>query len=212
MLQTKGFETQPSLMDHAKSPSRIIATVLPFNDLSSTYHCKDVKDEMPIKRLLRDQDCMQESGIFEDNGLTACLLNVATQTDWTFDPPPGDLGAEIRKLTRIRERIEEKGGNKKLLKTSDDDPEFLTHASLKELLFYRERVQMLEEKIAIYESHGDEQSRLLALRLEKEVLLAAQIKHLQSTLRKLKEQNRLLEEEKCEFEEAENDTRLRCQK
>ncbi|XP_054260791.1 trichohyalin-like isoform X2 [Macrosteles quadrilineatus] len=211
--QTKGFETQPSLMDHAKSPSRIIATVLPFNDLSSTYHCKDVKDEMPIKRLLRDQDCMQESGIFEDNGLTACLLNVATQTDWTFDPPPGDLGAEIRKLTRIRERIEEKGGNKKLLKTSDDDPEFLTHTtSLKELLFYRERVQMLEEKIAIYESHGDEQSRLLALRLEKEVLLAAQIKHLQSTLRKLKEQNRLLEEEKCEFEEAENDTRLRCQK
>ncbi|KAG8330739.1 hypothetical protein J6590_055724 [Homalodisca vitripennis] len=211
--QTKTVDHLPlTNMEHAKSPSRIIATVLPFTELTATYHGKDVRDDIPLKRLLRDQDCMQESGIFEDGGLTNCVLHVATQTDWTFEPPHGDLGAEIRKLTQIRERIEEKGGNKKLLKTPETDQEFLTHASLKELLFYRDRVQVLEDKLAIYESRGDEQSKLLAIRLEKEVLLAAQVKHLQNTVRRLKEENRYLEEEKCEFEEAENDTRLRCQK
>lgn len=155
---------------------------------------------------------MQESGIFEEGGLVGCLIHIGTQTDWTFDPPPGDLGAEIRKLTQIRERIEEKGGNKKLLKTSEADSEFLKQASFKDLIFYRERAQTLEDKLAIYESKGDDQSKLLAMRLEKEVLLAAQVKHLQNTVRHLKQENRYLEEEKCEYEEAENDTRLRCQK
>uniref|UniRef100_A0A1B6M3K9 Janus kinase and microtubule-interacting protein C-terminal domain-containing protein n=2 Tax=Graphocephala atropunctata TaxID=36148 RepID=A0A1B6M3K9_9HEMI len=211
--QTKAVDHLPlTNTEHAKSPSRIIATVLPFTELTATYHGKDVRDDMPLKRLLRDQDCMQESGIFEDGALMSCVLHVATQTDWTFEAPHGELGAEIRKLTQIRERIEEKGGNKRLLKSPETDPEFLTHASFKELLFYRDRVQVLEDKLIVYESRGDDQSKLLAMRLEKEVLLAAQVKHLQNTVRRLKEENRCLDEEKCEFEEAENDTRLRCQK
>lgn len=213
LFQTKTFEhLPPGNMEHAKSPSRIIATVLPFTDLNSTYQGKELRDDMPLKRLLRDQDCMQESGIFEDGGLTNCFLNMGTQTDYNCDPSPGDLGAEIRKLTQIRERIEEKGGNKKLLRSPDIESKFLAQASIKEMLFYQERVQILEDKVAIYESSKDEQSKLLAKRLEKEILLAAQVKHLQSTVRLLREENIRLEEEKCEFEEAENDTRLRCQK
>lgn len=165
-----------------------------------------------MKKLLREQDCMQESGIFEESGLPSCLLNIATQTDWTIEAPPGDLGAEIRKLTQIRERMEEQGGNRKLLKSPEVDQKFLTATSIKELIYYRDRVQILEDKLTIYESKGDDQSKLLAKRLEKEVLLAAQLKHLQRTVKLLKEENRLLDEERCEFEEAENDTRLRCQK
>lgn len=202
----------PLNSDTSKSPSRIIATVLPFTDLSPNYE-KDTQVEYPIKKLLKDVDCLQESGIFEGS---SDLVTQGTQTDWTadkFSSPPGDLGAEIRKLTQIRERIEEQGGNKKLLKVpGSGDDEINTHATLKELLFYRERLDILENKVAIYESRGDEQSKLLATRLEREVLLAAQVEFLKSTVQRLHEENRQLEEEKCEYEEAENDTRLRCQK
>jgi hypothetical protein len=64
----------------------------------------------------------------------------------------------------------------------------------------------------VYESSGDMQMRLLAERLQKEVALSAQVKDLTARVQHLVTENRLLEEEKCEFEEAENDTRLKCQK
>jgi hypothetical protein len=64
----------------------------------------------------------------------------------------------------------------------------------------------------VYESSGELQTRLLAERLQREVLLSAQVKDLTAKVQHLVAENRCLEEEKCEFEEAENDTRLKCQK
>jgi len=67
-------------------------------------------------------------------------------------------------------------------------------------------------QVRIYESSGDPQARLLSERLQKEVRLSAQVKELSAKVQQLVADNRCLEEEKCEMEEAENDTRLRCQK
>lgn len=64
----------------------------------------------------------------------------------------------------------------------------------------------------MYESSGEPQVRLLAERLQKEVRLSAQVKELSAKVQHLIMENRRLEEEKCELEEAENDTRLKCQK
>lgn len=64
----------------------------------------------------------------------------------------------------------------------------------------------------MYESSGEPQVRLLAERLQKEVRLSAQVKELSAKVQHLVMENRRLEEEKCELEEAENDTRLKCQK
>uniref|UniRef100_A0A1B6D1K9 Janus kinase and microtubule-interacting protein C-terminal domain-containing protein n=2 Tax=Clastoptera arizonana TaxID=38151 RepID=A0A1B6D1K9_9HEMI len=201
----------PLNTDTTKSPSRIVATVLPFTDPATNYE-KDVNDESPIKKLFKDADSLQESGIFEGS---AEATTQGTQTDCLdkSSNSPGDLGAEIRKLTQIRERIEEQGGNKKLLKVPvNNDIEINIQATLKELLYYRERIKILEDKISAYESSGDDQIKHLATRLERESLLTAQIESLKNTLNRLTVENKQLEEEKCEFEEAENDTRLRCQK
>ena len=67
-------------------------------------------------------------------------------------------------------------------------------------------------QVRIYESSGDQQTRLLAERLQREIRLSAQVKELSAKAQHLLAANRRLEEEKCELEEAENDTRLRCQK
>ncbi|XP_075222672.1 uncharacterized protein LOC142325156 isoform X2 [Lycorma delicatula] len=203
----------PSLAaDSTKSQSRIIATVLPFTDLSQTNGKQ--KDELPIKKLLKDVDCLQESGIFEESSESPEYCNRCTQTDWSpekLEATAGDLSLEIRKLKQIRERIEEQGGNKRLLRSPGEEDQCQS-TDIKELLFYRDRVETLENKLAIYESSGDEQIRRLNTRLEKEILLSSQVKHLKERCNALEELNRRLEEEKCEFEEAENDTRLRCQK
>lgn len=163
---------------------------------------------------MREADGLQESGIFDESGDNSDVTcTQSTQTEWSFDEldsSPGDLGTEIRKLTQIRERIEEQNGNKKLLRSSSD--ELLIQDPLKEILFYKERLEILENKVAVYESNGNEQTRMLSSRLEREVLLRAEVKHLKAAVQKLQEENRRLEEDKCEFEEAENDTRLRCQK
>jgi uncharacterized coiled-coil protein SlyX len=76
----------------------------------------------------------------------------------------------------------------------------------------RERLEALESRLSVYESSGDAQVKHLSARLEKETLLRAQVRHLHERLEKLEEENARLEEERCELEEAENDTRLRCQK
>lgn len=64
----------------------------------------------------------------------------------------------------------------------------------------------------MYESSGETQARLLAERLQKEVCLSAQVKELSTKVQHLIMENKRLEEEKCELEEAENDARLKCQK
>lgn len=80
------------------------------------------------------------------------------------------------------------------------------------LQFYKERLEQLENKILVYESSGDVQVRRLAERLNREVQLESWVKQLTQRVDKLVDDNLQLEEERCELEEAENDTRLRLQR
>ncbi|XP_070072713.1 uncharacterized protein Pif1A isoform X2 [Drosophila takahashii] len=80
------------------------------------------------------------------------------------------------------------------------------------LQFYQERLEQLEGKLLIYESSGDAQARHLAQRLQRELQLEKDLKELGDRVELLTEQNAQLEEAKCEFEEAENDTRLHLQR
>lgn len=80
------------------------------------------------------------------------------------------------------------------------------------LLFYQERLEQLEGKLLIYESTGETQARLLAQRLQRELQLQKELKELTERVELLTHQNAQLDEAKCEFEEAENDTRLNLQR
>nr|XP_024214903.1 intracellular protein transport protein USO1-like isoform X3 [Halyomorpha halys] len=139
------------------------------------------------------KDCLQESGIFEESE----LASRGTQTEPRAEH--GDLSTELEKLSRIREKIE----------TGTLQPEV---PPLKQLAYYRERAETLESRLAVYEAKPDEMTRLLRTRVEKEARLEAEVRHLRDRIAKLELENRALEEERCELEEAENDTRLRCQK
>ncbi|XP_052835769.1 uncharacterized protein LOC128252240 isoform X3 [Drosophila gunungcola] len=80
------------------------------------------------------------------------------------------------------------------------------------LQFYQERLEQLEGKLLIYESSGETQARHLAQRLQRELQLEKDLKELGDRVELLIDQNAQLEEAKCEFEEAENDTRLHLQR
>ncbi|XP_030373956.1 golgin subfamily B member 1-like isoform X3 [Scaptodrosophila lebanonensis] len=82
----------------------------------------------------------------------------------------------------------------------------------KRLQYYKERLELLERKVLIYESSGDIQAKHLADRLQREVQLEKELKELTDRVECLLHENSLLEEEKCEFEEADNDSRLRLQR
>ncbi|KAL1122854.1 hypothetical protein AAG570_003180 [Ranatra chinensis] len=144
---------------------RIIATVLPFTDPGT-----ERQPEKGRGGKAEIADCLQESGIFEEEEHTVELVTQSTQTYFT-ETPPGDLSQEIRK-----------------------------------------RLETLEGRLRVYESSGDAQTKQLAARIEKETRLAAEVGRLKDRIARLEQENRHLEEERCELEEAENDTRLRCQK
>ncbi|XP_021919647.1 myosin-8 isoform X3 [Zootermopsis nevadensis] len=210
--------------DSSKFTSRIIATVLPFTDHSVDTN-KDINDgeRNEIKKQLKNAECLQESGIFEEAEYNC----QGTQTDSVIAEPlieefkspfetgvVGDLCAEIQKLNEFRERVEEASnccGNKRLLRVGEVQGDQLP-PDTKELEYCRERLQLLEDKVRVYESSGETQARLLAERLQKEVCLSAQVKELSTKVQHLIMENKRLEEEKCELEEAENDARLKCQK
>ncbi|XP_023169732.2 centrosome-associated protein CEP250-like isoform X4 [Drosophila hydei] len=80
------------------------------------------------------------------------------------------------------------------------------------LQYYQERLIQLESKLLVYESSGETQAKHLAERLQRELQLNKQVKELSERVELLVEQNALLDEAKCEFEEAENDTRFHLQR
>lgn len=128
-----------------------------------------------------------------------------------------ELYAEIEKLNRFRKKVEE--STKNLGSTSN----LSTHSAQmmstgfdaierRHLKFYEERMKMLEGKLEVYESNGEEQSKLLSKRLEREVQLESRVNLLKESVEKLRRKNEELEEANCELEEIENETRLRWQK
>ncbi|XP_069705022.1 janus kinase and microtubule-interacting protein 3 isoform X2 [Periplaneta americana] len=135
--------------DAADAPRRIVATVLPFTSDADTDADGEVDE---LRRTLKNAECLQESGIFEE----AEVATRSTQTELGVEST--DLSAEIQKLTQFRERVERgRGGGD-------------------------ERLQLLEDKA-----------------------------RLQAQVERLAADNRRLDEERCELEEAENDARLKYQ-
>lgn len=142
--------------DSSKITSRIIATVLPFIDQSvDTDKNSNEREGDEIKKQLKNAECLQESGIFEDVEYNS----QGTQTD-SMDAEPllgegkacvvGDLSAEIQRLNQFRERVEEAGnccGNRKLLRVGEGRAEE-PPPQQKELQYCRERLQLLEDKVS----------------------------------------------------------------
>ena len=148
--------------------SRIIAKVLPFTDLST-----DIGNETDesftdgyntLKKKLKNTECMQESGIFEE----AEFNTQSTQTDGILEiieetgvsefmlenGVVGDLSAEIKKLTQFRELIEERGNccdPNKFLRINGEKVDIPQSACshIKELQYYKERLQILEDKVCV---------------------------------------------------------------
>lgn len=145
---------------------------------------------------------MQESGVFEEQ----MVQSQASQTySEDFPLPSGDLKAEIQKLNQFRERLEEVVGHK--MSTGK-----LLSPDQRKLEFYKDRTETLESKLLIYESSEDTQLQKLGERLQREVQLESLTKQLQQQIAEMVKLNQALEEEKCEYEEAENDTRLKFQR
>ncbi|XP_055908249.1 restin homolog isoform X2 [Eupeodes corollae] len=186
------------------SQGRIVATVLPYSSAVST------PNESPQRKLRAwHTTSLTESGVFEGD---LSETSVYTQTE------PEDFSnsesTEAQKLNRIREQFEEcakKSAYAKVPVTSSQSlsPNF---SDQKRIQYYKERLEVLEGKLLIYESSGDIQAKRLADRLQREIILENLVKELQDRVDFLEVENSEIEEEKCEFEEAENDTRLRLQR
>lgn len=209
----------------AKSPERIVATVQPYSTV--TRYSSTATIDLPIIKQCTTMR-MDESGIFDSDcslqdissapveqctqstqtDLTEIELSSSTTHTITTAGVSADLCAEIQKLNKFRKIIEERATqNVKLL------PNAVSSAvDTQRLDYYKDRLQLLENKLLIYESSGDEQAKHLAKRLQRELELEAWVKDLTQRVDKLAIKNRQLEEDKCEFEEAENDARLLLQR
>lgn len=163
---------------------------------------------------------MNESGVF-DGDLPPVLITQSTQTDSNAFVAPAnspseptarnssDLYAEIQKLNTIRRKMEE-CSNSPSIDIGLLSP--LSKLDETRLQYYRDRLELLENKVAIYESSDDVQMKHLTHRLQNEVQLAGQVKQLKQRIDKIETINRQLDEERCELEEMENDTRLQLQR
>lgn len=198
-----------------KSPERVIATVQPY----STKKIDDTPcpKSLPIYPTLKKGSSMStmslnESGVFDSEHIEHASR--ATQTEMDDFPVnekvtiSSDLCAEIHKLNNFRKKIEE------CMRPPTSVVNILpTNATEQSRMqYYKDRLELLEKKISIYESSGDQQVRRLAARLQREIQLESAVKHLHEQVEKLEEENHNLDEERCELEEIENDTRLQLQR
>ncbi|XP_053670856.1 protein lava lamp isoform X2 [Anopheles nili] len=213
---------------------RIVATVQPFHSSDSQTVPPTPQPKAPsiasiaetfggMKKSTRWNNAasLQESGVFVDEP----CAHVATQTETeNFAGPEktnAELCAEIEKLNRFREKIEECKGVATGTRSSGKGSMVALNlppatgdeaCDRRRLQFYVERAELLENKLKVYESSGDQQLRLLAERLQREIQLDSWVKQLSDKLARVELENERLEEERCELEEIENDTRLRLQR
>ncbi|XP_059622155.1 GRIP and coiled-coil domain-containing protein 2 isoform X2 [Phlebotomus argentipes] len=196
-----------------KNQARIVATVQPYSSgldceepIKPRYTPTPNTQEASLKRKHLSTSNLQESGVFDTDAVVTQATQTCPEDFPLFEPRSGDLTAEIQKLNKFRERIEECVTAKKASVVNLLSPE------QRRLQYYKDRLELLENKILVYESSGDLQVRRLAERLQREIHLESLVKQLSGKLEELEKENRILDEERCEFEEAENDTRLRLQR
>uniref|UniRef100_A0A0C9RW73 Jakmip3_1 protein n=1 Tax=Fopius arisanus TaxID=64838 RepID=A0A0C9RW73_9HYME len=153
---------------------RAIATVIPYNTYTQSLSPVPVQ-KPPLS--------LQESGIFEDDDDQVEWATCGTQTE----TPSGDLLQEVQRLQELRERIQERAVKVPLESLETED----------RLTSYKERIQDLEERLAIYEAAEITRSndQLLAKQREEDVLdenykLTERIYWLENELRNLQEAGR----------------------
>lgn len=146
--------------------------------------------------------------MFEDDFSLSDVFSQATQTELESALPPktnAELCAEIEKLNRFRKKMED--STKVRCQTSKQEFLNLLNKEQRHMKYYQERTQLLESKVAVYESSGGAQKKLLADRLQREIQLESKVKLLSDKVEKLEHEHLDLEEANCELEEIENDTR-----
>lgn len=191
------------LTTSAKTSERAIATVQPYSTKAT--------ENLVTKSA--SMLSMNESGVFDSD----LLRHQFTQTELDDFPNAeattlsSELCAEIQKLNKFRKKIEDCVA-KCNQSSSTDIMMPMSKLDESRLQYYKDRLELLENKVLIYESSGDVQLKRLATRLQKEVQLQAMVKQLKQRVEKLEEENQQLDEERCELEEIENDTRLQLQR
>lgn len=125
------------------------------------------------------------------------------------------LVAELNKLEKVKKRIQERDNQKSFLSEENkicakNVPNSVLNS--KELSYYKKQYELLKSKVSAYEGSSDSKTKQLTDKLHKENELENRVKYLTNKVTKLESDMKKLEEEKCEYEEAENDARLRCQK
>ncbi|XP_072932888.1 uncharacterized protein [Epargyreus clarus] len=186
---------------------KAIATVTPYQQKG--YKCESLESLCSEER--KPNNILQESGIFE--GIETESKSTQTDVNDSFECT-GELNTEIQRLNSIREKLERQGVRNRTLSTKDDGEGLecsCVKLGKKHKQYYERRLKFLEGKISIYEAAQDVKEAKLAQRLQKEFLLENRIQELESQLTELQDKYERLEEECCELEEIENDTRLHWQ-
>ncbi|XP_013141613.1 PREDICTED: myosin-7 isoform X2 [Papilio polytes] len=200
-LKTKQETDSPLHKTH-----KAIATVTPYQQKGKSESLESlcIEERKPINLL-------QESGIFE--GIETECKSTQTDVNDSFECS-GELNTEIQRLNSIREKLERQGVRNRTLSTKEDGEGLecrCVKLGKKHKQYYERRLKFLEGKISIYEAAQDVKEAKLAQRLQKEFLLENRIQELESELGELQDKYERLEEECCELEEIENDTRLHWQ-
>ncbi|XP_045523402.1 myosin-2 isoform X1 [Pieris brassicae] len=186
--------------DLSHKTHKAIATVTPYQQKDRTESLESLCEERKPNNIL------QESGIFE--GVETESKETQTDLNDSFECS-GELNTEIQRLNSIREKLERQSRNRTL---NEDCLECkCVKLGKKHKQYYERRLKFLEGKISIYEAAQDVKEAKLAQRLQKEFLLENRIHDLESQLTELHDKYERLEEECCELEEIENDTRLHWQ-
>lgn len=186
---------------------KAIATVTPYQQKG--YKCESLESLCSEER--KPNNILQESGIFE--GVETETRSTQTDVNDSFECS-GELNTEIQRLNSIREKLERQGVRNRTLSTKDDGDGLecrCVKLGKKHKQYYERRLKFLEGKISIYEAAQDVKEAKLAQRLQKEFLLENRIQELESELSDLQDKYERLEEDCCELEEIENDTRLHWQ-
>ena len=183
------------------TPSRIVATVQPYNSHQLAPHNTPTDSPRKARCQPWQTNSLSESGVFVESDFFSDISenNVCTQTDFEDSVNSIYSPHHVFANTPTKKVPVQKQNSSNL-------------TDQKRLQYYKDRVEVLEGKILIYESCGDKQAKHLAERLQREILLEKEVNELRDRVEILESENSILEEEKCEFEEAENDTRLRLQR
>ncbi|XP_044019010.1 protein PFC0760c-like isoform X1 [Aphidius gifuensis] len=171
--QNNKQQQQQQQQHHQQQQQRAIATVIPYNNnndsdnynINNSNNNNDIDDNNNhMEKLLftsskKSPLSLQESGIFDDDDVDDDddydghieFINCGTQTE----TPSCELLQEVERLQQLRERIQERAV--KVPVQVDNTLEIIEDNN--KILFYKEKIKELEERLEIYEVTDVERSR-----------------------------------------------------